>query len=72
MQVVKGDKVLFQQNKRPGEACEPDGIGIVKCFPRPAVVDLLCQGEGLDYRVSIDMIKEVYGNVFECELTANS
>lgn len=72
MQVVKGDKVLFQRNKRPGEACDPDGIGIVKCFPRPAVVDLLCEGTDSDYRTSIDMIKEVYGNVFECKLNAES
>ena len=65
MQVKKGEKVLFQLYRRPGEARDPDGIGIVKLFHSPTMVDLLCEGEHSDYRVSIDNIKEVYGNVFE-------
>lgn len=65
MKVVKGDKVLFQLNKRPGEPRDPDAIGIVKLFPRPGLVDLLCKEEWSDYRTSIDNIKEVFGNVFD-------
>ncbi len=65
MKVVKGDKVLFQLNKRPGEPRGSDAIGIVKLFPRPGLVDLLCKGEWSDYRTSIDNIKEVFGNVFD-------
>lgn len=65
MKVTKGDKVLFQKEKRPGEPRDPDEIGIVKLFPKPGVVDLLCKEIGSDYRTSIDNIKEVLGNVFD-------
>ncbi len=64
MEVIKGDKVLFQRYKRPGEPRGPDGIGIVQSFPAPTMVDLLCEGKRDNYRTSIDSIKEVYGNVF--------
>ena len=65
MQVTKGDKVTFRREKRVGEARDPDGIGIVKFFPAPTVVDLLCKERNSDYRTSIDNIVEVHGNVFD-------
>jgi len=65
MKVVKGDKVLFQRYKRPNEPREPDGVGIVRDFRSSITVDLLCEGEGMDYTTSIDNIKEVHGNVFD-------
>ena len=65
MALKKGDKVLFQKEKRVGEARDPDALGIVKLFPRPGMVDLLCEGEFSDYRTTIDNIKDIYGNVFD-------
>lgn len=65
MTVRKGDKVLFQKEKRTGDPRDSDAIGIVKSFPRPGLVDLLCEGKGADYRTSVGNIKKVYGNVFD-------
>lgn len=47
-----------------GEPARLARIGIVK-FQQNGLVDLLCKGENLDYRASVDNIIEVHGNVFD-------
>lgn len=61
MDVKKGDRVTFLMHT---EVHDPGtSIGIVK-FRRGNWVELLCEGEHLDYTASIDNIKEIHGNVF--------
>ena len=62
MKIKKGDKVLFEVRDKPLDL----QIGIVMSLQEHyPFVDLLCKGEGMDYRCLIDKIRKNYGNVFE-------
>ncbi len=67
MEVKKGDKVLFEICDKPLK----NEVGVVK-FVQDGYpfVDLLCEGDSMDYRADIDQIKRIYGNVFKAELGA--
>ena len=71
MEVKKGDKVLFYADGSfaTGAGKIPKNakltFGIVKEIASPSYVDMLCQGKGLDYRVSKNGIVKRLGNVFE-------
>ncbi len=61
MKVKKGDKVLFEVCAKPLD----NRVGIVKFVQEGyPCVDLLCEGNGMDYRTDMSHIKKIYGNVF--------
>ena len=62
MIVKKVDKVLFEVCDKPLE----NRIGIVQVVQEGyPFVDLLCEGDGMDYCADINRIKKKYGNVFD-------
>ncbi len=61
MEVKKGDDIFFEICDKPLKM----GGGIVKSVQKGCpFVDVLCKGEGMDYRTTVDKIKRIYGNVF--------
>ena len=65
MEVEKGDKVLFEVKDKPLDSrIGKLTVGIVK-FRQGQWIDLLCKGEGMDYRTTTDKITKKHENVFE-------
>ncbi len=57
----KGDRVLFKVCDSPLDV----RIGIVKFDPKNnPFMDLLCEGENMDYRIEVDKVIRKYENVF--------